>query len=115
MGELIYLGNTIVGEILDKIYMSRRIVEKHFYVKGGGYPISNSILKELKEKGVTIIRIVEVGKKFIRVYETTLEKYQKAVLIQEPNFDQQRCVPLSEMVMTKEIPRGEYDEKLSGF
>lgn len=96
MNEIIYLGDKMVGEIIENVYISHRISKYHFYIKGRGYPISNSILHKLKDKNISTIRIVEQGLK-IRVFECPLSKYLDAVLIQEPNFDQQRCVPLSEM------------------
>src|SRR4030042_730839 len=97
MSETIEINGKVVGEIIGKIYQSHRISSKHFYVKGRGYPISNSILKMLKDKNVEIIRIIEHGTKAVKIYETTLQKYLNAVLIQESNFEAQRCVPLVEL------------------
>jgi radical SAM superfamily enzyme with C-terminal helix-hairpin-helix motif len=93
----ICLEGTKVGEVIDDAYVSHRKADTHYYIKGGGYPISNSILKKLKELDVKTIRIVEHGKKAITTYETSLEDYQKAVLIQESDFDQQRVVPIAKM------------------
>jgi hypothetical protein len=64
---------------------------------GQGYPITNDIIKKLKDKNVFHIVIIEQTKKGIRYWASTLEKYIKAVLIQHEPFEQQKCVPLSEM------------------
>ena len=92
------INGKIVGSLNEDTYVSHRKSLVHYYVKGGGYPISNSILKDLKQNGCKHIIIIEEranGQK--KVYKTDIERYQKAVLIQEPNYDQQRCLPLKEM------------------
>jgi len=93
----IMLKGKQIGEIVDDCYVTHREVSEHFYIKGGGYPISNNALKVCKEKGVTTAQVIEHGAKGTNIYDCTLQKYLDAVLIKEGNFDAQRCVPLKEM------------------
>lgn len=94
---MIELNGKKIGMIKGDTYISHRDTQKHYYVKGGGYPVTNDVLKLLKEYNVKFIQIVEHGSKATTVYRTTLEKYQNAVLIKEGKFEPQRCVPLVEM------------------
>jgi hypothetical protein len=93
----IYFGERMCGYVVGRTYFSERIPSKHYYVMGQGYPITNDIIKKLKDKNVFHIVIIEQTKKGIRYWASTLEKYIKAVLIQHEPFEQQKCVPLSEM------------------
>lgn len=101
--QTISINNKVVGVIEGDKYISERNTKSHFYFKGGGYPISNSILKVLKEKGVKTIVIKERGVRAYSIYEATLEKYNNAVLIKEGGFESQRCVPLKEMSLIRRI------------
>lgn len=95
----LYLEGVQVGILrADGAYVSRRIAKKHYYIKGGGYPISNTILQDIRARGGhSIIICEERADGTERLYKTTLEKYQQAVLIKEADFDYQRCVPIKEM------------------
>jgi len=86
-----------IGEVVGTTYYTHRNPSEHFYVLGGGYPISNSVLKKLREVSVDRVVIIEHAKSGERMFDTTLEKYLSAVMIQHEPYDQQRCVPLSEM------------------
>ena len=100
----IYPGQRLCGYVVGRTYFSERITSKHFYVMGQGYPITNEIIKRLKNKNVLYVVIIEYAKKGIRYLATTLEKYIKSVMIQHEPFEQQRCVPLSEMLdVTQEV------------
>lgn len=85
------------GFLEDEFYIRKVYPHKDYYVLGGGYPIANAILKWLKEHNVEKIKIIEMGKKAINIYDTTTEKYIKSVMIQHGEFEQQRCVPLEMM------------------
>jgi hypothetical protein len=101
----ITLGNRVCGVICEDTYISVRQSKFHYYVKGGGYPVSNVILKMLKEERdppVQFIQIEEQGSTKKRVYRSPLQKYLNAVLIEEGGFEQQRCVPLKEMELVRE-------------
>lgn len=102
MNQGVYINGKKAGEISDGCYISHRVTDIHFYVKGRGYPISNEILKQLKSLGVEKIKIVEHGKRATTLYTTTLQKYLNAVLIIEGGFEAQRCVPLVEMEKVSE-------------
>jgi len=97
MIKAISLRGKKIGEINGDTYISHRLSDKHFYIKGRGYPITNDVLKLLKKDNVLYIQIVEHGKKAITIYRTTLQKYMDAVMIAEGGFEPQRCVPLTEM------------------
>lgn len=97
MDTPIIFNNKLTGRVIGKTYESHRDTKKHFYIKGRGYPITNEILKKLKDMGVDTVRIVENGAKGIKNYTCPLKKYMNAVLIQEGNYEPQRCVPLVEM------------------
>lgn len=85
------------GRINDEKYVTMRIPEKHYYVMGGGYPIANEILHWLKEHGIKFIAVAELGKRGTRTFIASIDKYLRAVIIQHPPFEQQRCLPLKEM------------------
>lgn len=64
----------------------------HFYLKGGGYPISVAVLTYLKEKNIKNILIVEYCTKSGKVnkYLTTPEEYLLGQVF-EHNGDTQAC------------------------
>lgn len=99
MNRKIFFGDRMCGEIIQDTYVSHRYTGEHFYKKGGGYPITNEILKVLKIEmpPVLFITIVEHGVKATKVYKAPLQKYLNAVLVNEGGFEPQRCVPLKEM------------------
>lgn len=89
-------SSKVVGDIVDGIYITRRIPSKHFFRKGLGYPISVTILKLLAANKVNKIRIIEKGQK-VKTYETELINYINAREFNEEGFERQRCFPLKEM------------------
>jgi len=100
----IFFGKRLCGYIVGQTYFSERVPSKHFYVMGQGYPITNDIIKQLKNKRVFYVVIIEYAKKGIIYWASTLEKYTNSVMIQHEPFEQQRCVPLLEMVdVTKQL------------
>ena len=103
----IYLNGKMCGFVLNTVYYSHRDPKKHYYVMGGGYPISNSILKKLTTMGVKNVIIIEHAKKGIQFWFAPLEKHKKTVMIEHEPYDQQRCLPLSE----QENITGMLDEK----
>jgi hypothetical protein len=82
------------GYLKDGYYVREVIPERHYYVLGGGYPVSNDILKWLSIRGIKKLRFIEKGRKATRTYECGVEDYLKAVMIQHPPFEQQRVIPL---------------------
>jgi len=104
MTDAIYEGNRLCGYYNpeNKCYVSRRVSSKHYYVMGGGYPISNDILKRLKSKGCEGVVIIEVkSDNTERSFKASLQQYEEAVLIESGGFEQQRCLPLKQMKETK--------------
>lgn len=92
------LGERKVGVIKNKIFYTHRDTQKkHFYRKGQGYPIANEVLKDLKQKGVVTIRIIEKRVHDMIAYEAPLTQYLEAVMIAEGGFELQRCVPLKHL------------------
>lgn len=95
----IVLNDKICGTIVENTYISHRIPKFHYYIKGGGYPVSNSILKLLKEEKDPIVEFIQIEEhgKTLKKFRCSLQKYLNAVLIQEGGYELQRCVPLKEM------------------
>ena len=86
-----------VGYLENGIYHFERRVG-HFFVKGKGYPISDSILQELKRDGCTTVMLIEKRKNNnTKVYITDLDSYLNSPLFQEAQFDTQRCYPVKDM------------------
>jgi hypothetical protein len=115
MGIPIIFNNKEIGRVYGKIYESHRDTKKHFYVKGRGYPITNDVLKKLKEMEVDTVRIVENGVKGIKTYICPLKKYMDAVMIQEGDYEPQRCVPLVEMQLVSFQPPLDSKQNLNNF
>ena len=71
----------IVGEIVGDTYYSRRSYKNHFYRIGQGYPISVSILDDLKRKNVIFIAIIEYdrneGKE--KIYRCNVSDYDSKI------------------------------------
>ena len=94
-----YLGERMIGKVVGDNLIIERWSKPHFYIKGGGYPINNGlVLRQCKEWGIKSVVLLEHRTDgTVRKYTCLLEKYLNAVLIEEPPFEQQRCVPLKEM------------------
>jgi len=89
------VGGKIVGRVEKGVYITHRNYKKHYYFRGRGYPISDSILRELKRIGIERILIIEnsSGKKF----ETTVTKYLKTKSFKIEGYDTQRVVALESL------------------
>lgn len=86
------VNGKIVGEVKNGVYLTVRDKNKHFFWKGKGYPISESVLKRLKELEVKVIRIVE--KPSGKVFECDLELYLYGKSFHEAGYDAERCVSI---------------------
>jgi hypothetical protein len=96
--EIIYtLNGKEVGKILKNTYISFRESSKHFYIKGRGYPISSDILRDLHNRGVTEVCIVERTKTQTRAFTCELNDYLKCSEFSWGGYDPQRCYPLDKM------------------
>ena len=92
------VGSKVVGRLEDDTFHTFRVAKTHFYIKGRGYPISNSILKELRDNQCKYIMIHETrAGGVLKLWKCLLDDYLDAVLIQEGGFEQQRVLPLSKM------------------
>ena len=69
--------------------------DKHFYIKGLGYPINEELLQMLKNARIEYIIIPEDGKTGFLAYLAETHDYLKGDLIQEPRTERQRSVPLN--------------------
>ena len=74
-----------------------KMPEKHFYIKGLGYPINEELLQMLKNAGIEYIVIPESGKTGFSAYLAETEDYLHGDLIQEPLTEKQRSVPLKSL------------------
>lgn len=84
--------NQIVGEVRGDEYVTIRNYRKHYLRIARGYPISVSILKQLKEMGINKIRIIEKFSK--KEYTTTVDKYIEGELFQFRGYDAQKVITL---------------------
>lgn len=81
-----------MGEVKNGAYLTVRHKDKHFFYKGRGYPISESVLKRLEELEVKVVRIIE--KPSGKVFECDLEMYLYGNRFHEAGYDAQRCVSI---------------------
>jgi hypothetical protein len=70
--------------------------ERHYYVKGQGYPINHELLTLLYNRGVQKILIPEEGKTGFRVYLGFVEDYSKGERLHEDE-DAQCSIPLHDL------------------
>lgn len=87
--------------------------EKHFYIKGLGYPINEELLKMLKNANVDYIIIPENGKTGKRAFLAEVSDYLDGTMIQEPRTEMQRVIPLRNLD-TIEIDFGKLKNILYG-
>ena len=71
--------------------------DKHFYIKGLGYPINTELLKELYSIKMDYILIPEKGKTGFHCYIAQTQEYLKGTHIREPLTEAQMVVPLSDL------------------
>jgi hypothetical protein len=98
------LGVTAVVHIPDAVNVfctHFKRPDKHFYIKGRGYPINEELLKMLKNAGINFIIIPEDGKRGFKAYIVETCDYLAGMPVEEPLTERQRCIPLSQLV---EIP-----------
>jgi len=94
----------IIGKLIGNVYSSKRYshsFEKdgnkyisHYYVKGKGYPVSDSILQDLKLNGCEEIKIIAIGKTKLSIFTFSIQEYLDAPVFQENGYDKQRCVSI---------------------
>lgn len=110
LGE-VHLDNIFIGYIMQNIYVTPKKTEV-FFRKYQGYAIAEEALNELKNRGVTKIRIKEIGKKGLSVYECDINKYLMGKSVQFGDYEKQKVIPLSEMEKLLFISsNNEYDIK----
>jgi len=103
--KLTILKDYNVGKLYSNwYYFTERKTIPHYYIKGQGYPVSDSILQDLKLMGCNTIYIMETKKDgSIQHYQTPLTNYLKSKLFQEKEHDKQRCYPLNNMEKHKTL------------
>jgi len=70
--------------------------DKHFYIKGQGYPINSELLTMLHNARINFIIIPEDGKRGFKTYIARTKDYLNGSEISEPLTERQRYVPLKE-------------------
>ena len=71
-----------------------KIPDKHFYIKGQGYPINKELLLMLYKAKIDYIVIPEDGKRGFKTYIVETKKYLDGEEISEPLTERQRYIPL---------------------
>jgi len=71
--------------------------DKHFYVKGLGYPVNYALLCRLHSVGVQYVVVPENGKRGFNVYIAPISDYIRGVVVSEPQTEEQRVIPLKDM------------------
>jgi hypothetical protein len=89
------VNNKVVGDFDNGTYRTARNFRQHYYRKGRGYPISVSILEELKALSCHTIIIDETTSTGARVlHHFVFDVYDTAEVFQYEGYDAQKCVPL---------------------
>lgn len=70
--------------------------DKHFYIKGQGYPINIELLILLHNARINHIMIPENGKRGFKTYLAKTQDYLNGFEISEPLTERQKCIPLNE-------------------
>ena len=96
---IIKIKGKVVGKIIGKEYVTKRVESKPFMFKFQGYGISEKILDFLKIKEVEKIRI-EVDKE---TFLFTLDDYLKSKKTYTYNEDLQRFVSTNETFKNKKL------------
>jgi len=90
----------IVGNVLGDTFYTHRNHKDHFYIIGQGYPIGDDVLDTLKTMNVKRIYIIEhMEDGSLTFFQTEIERYLDAPIIEHPPFERQRCVSISELEM----------------
>jgi len=96
-----YLGcvSRLKGE---RVFITHvKIPEKHFYIKGRGYPINEELLKVLRRARIEHILIPEDGKRGFKVWMGKVSDYLNGERIIEPMTEPQMSIPIDNLVLTK--------------
>lgn len=102
-GSKLYLGkeyHNLLGALQSKkvFVVHVKKPEKHFFVKGQGYPLNLELLRYLENIGVKYIVLPELSKTHgFRVFTTNIGKYLMGDKIFEGGFEGQMVVPLNEL------------------
>ena len=75
--------------------------DKHFYIKGLGYPINEELLQMLKNARIEYIILPEDGKTGFIAYLAETKEYLNGDLIQEPRTERQKTIPLKTLSTIK--------------
>lgn len=87
------------GTIVEPKCYQKVCEPEHYMIKFQGFGISESILQELQEEGVKIIRIIYMGKIETRVYITSVIEFTKSLKTHNFNGnDLQYFVSIKDMI-----------------
>lgn len=100
-----FMGKAIMVNDKKIFVLHFKIPEKHFYIKGLGYPINEELLKMLNNAGITHILIPEDGKTGFRVHLAEVNDYLHGDVVKEPHTETQRCIPLQSLKELNNITR----------
>jgi hypothetical protein len=90
------INGTVVGYLIDGRYRTVRDSLKHFYIKEKGYPISESILRDLKANDCQEVLIIEKRSDGTqRAFLSRFAYWLDCEVFQEKDYDKQRCLPVS--------------------
>ncbi len=90
----IFTNDRVVGHFDNGVYRTIRTRSKHYYRKEKGYPISDSVLRELEGLQCHSIVIIEKSSEGEREYWFDFARYNTAIPFQHRGYDVQRCVGL---------------------
>jgi len=95
MNEIKLNGKTVGKTVGDKYFTSRN-AKTHFYKKRQGYPISVSVLNELKSRGIKKIILRESNRsdRRILIYWCFVSDFDFVSSFKEKKYDVQKCIPL---------------------
>lgn len=97
-----YMGRIIESKDGKKIFCIHfKKPDKHFYIKGRGYPINTELLQNLQGIHIYHILIPEKGKTGFHCYVAKTQEYLKGTHIREPLTEAQMVIPLSDLEQIK--------------
>lgn len=99
MKVLVCLNQKIIGSITDGIFNKEVIKSRHFFRKYNGYAISLSTLEELRDGGVTQIRVFE--KDTNKVFICNLDEYFKFGIEYTDKNDEQLVLSICHFTQIK--------------
>lgn len=92
-----YIGTIFSFNNFDAFVTHFKQPDKHFYIKGLGYPVNEELLHMLKYAGIKHIIIPEKGKRGFKAYMGSVTEYLAGGLISEPQTEKQRSIPLERL------------------